>query len=153
MEIKMMPIRLIKPYDKNPRKNSRAIPEVVKSLKEFGFRQPLVVDTNMVVIVGHTRLAAAKKLKMKEVPVHVADLSEAQARAYRIMDNRSGERSEWDAGMLNEELGELFELDQKFDLEFMDFGDYGKEEEEKGKEEKEKKEKKLKECPACGHEY
>ena len=150
MIIEMMPIRLIKPYEKNPRKNSGAIPEVMKSLKEFGFRQPLVVDSNMVLIVGHTRLAAAKKLKMKEVPVHVADLSEAQARAYRIMDNRSGERSEWDAGMLSKELDELFELDQKFDLEFMDFGE---KEEEKGKEEKEKKEKKKRECPECGWEY
>jgi hypothetical protein len=82
--------------------------------------------------------------------VHIAELSEAQARAYRIMDNRSGERSEWDAGMLSKELDELFELDQKFDLEFMDFGE---KEEEKGKEEKEKKEKKKRECPECGWEY
>jgi ParB-like chromosome segregation protein Spo0J len=149
MDVKMVPIGQVKPYEKNPRKNARAIPEVLKSLKEFGFRQPLVVDINMVLIVGHTRLAAAKKLKIKEVPVHVAELSEAQARAYRIMDNRSGERSEWEVSILNRELDELFELDSKFDLDFMDFGEKEEEEEE----EKEKKEKKKRECPECGYEY
>jgi len=147
MKVEMMPIGQIKPYAQNPRKNSRAIPEVMKSLEEFGFRQPLVVDLNMVLIVGHTRLAAAKRLKLKEVPVHIAELSEEKAKAYRIMDNRSHDRSEWDVTILNKELDELFELDGKYNLDFMDFGDFEEEPE------KEKKEKKKRECPECGHEY
>jgi len=161
VEIVDMPIEQIKPYKKNPRKNEKAIPEVVKSLKEFGFRQPLVVDSNMVLIVGHTRLLAAKELGLAKVPVHIAStLTPAQVRAYRIADNRSHDRSEWDVNLLNEELGELFEMDEKFDIEFMDFGDFGPGEEK----EKEIKEgsKELDEsefndfdhkCPKCGFEY
>ena len=161
MEIVDMPIEQIKPYKKNPRKNEKAVPEVVKSLREFGFRQPLVVDSNMVLIVGHTRLLAAKELGLTNVPVHIAStLTPAQVRAYRIADNRSHDRSEWDVTLLNEELGELFEMDEKFDIEFMDFGDFGPGEEK----EKEIKEgsKELDEsefndfdhkCPKCGFEY
>jgi len=161
VEIVDMPIEQIKPYKKNPRKNEKAIPEVVKSLKEFGFRQPLVVDSNMVLIAGHTRLLAAKELGLTNVPVHIAStLTPAQVRAYRIADNRSHDRSEWDVTLLNEELGELFEMDEKFDIEFMDFGDFGPGEEK----EKEIKEgsKELDEsefndfdhkCPKCGFEY
>lgn len=156
-----MPIEQIKPYKKNPRKNEKAVPEVVKSLREFGFRQPLVVDSSMVLIVGHTRLLAAKELGLAKVPVHIAStLTPAQVRAYRIADNRSHDRSEWDVTLLNEELGELFEMDEKFDIEFMDFGDFGPGEEK----EKEIKEgsKELDEeefsdfdhkCPKCGFEY
>ena len=122
MEIVDMPIGQIKPYKKNPRKNEKAVPEVVKSIKEFGFRQPLVVDSSMVLIVGHTRLLAAKELGLASVPVHIAStLTPAQVRAYRIADNRSHDKSEWDVTLLNEELGELFEMDEKFDIHFMDF--------------------------------
>jgi ParB-like chromosome segregation protein Spo0J len=122
VEIVDMPIEQIKPYKKNPRKNEKAIPEVVKSLKEFGFRQPLVVDSNMVLIVGHTRLLAAKELGLAKVPVHIAStLTPAQVRAYRIADNRSHDRSEWSIPELSEELDALFEMDEKFDLDFMDF--------------------------------
>ena len=137
MEIVDMPIEQIKPYKKNPRKNEKAIPEVVKSLKEFGFRQPLVVDSNMVLIVGHTRLLAAKELGLAKVPVHIAStLTPAQVRAYRITDNRSHDKSEWSIPELSEELDALFEMDEKFDLDFMDFSldelDRDKEEREEG---------------------
>ena len=156
-----MPIEQIKPYKKNPRKNEKAVPEVVKSLREFGFRQPLVVDSSMVLIVGHTRLLAAKELGLAKVPVHIAStLTPAQVRAYRIADNRSHDRSEWDVTLLNEELGELFEMDEKFDIEFMDFGDFGPgEEKEKEIKEgsKELDEEEFSEfdhkCPKCGFEY
>ena len=156
-----MPIEQIKPYKKNPRKNEKAVPEVVKSIKEFGFRQPLVVDSSMVLIVGHTRLLAAKELGLTNVPVHIAStLTPAQVRAYRIADNRSHDRSEWDVTLLNEELGELFEMDEKFDIEFMDFGDFGPgEEKEKEIKEgsKELDEEEFSEfdhkCPKCGFEY
>ena len=161
MEIVDMPIGQIKPYKKNPRKNEKAVPEVVKSLREFGFRQPLVVDSSMVLIVGHTRLLAAKELGLASVPVHIAStLTPAQVRAYRIADNRSHDRSEWDVTLLNEELGELFEMDEKFDIEFMDFGDFGPgEEKEKEIKEgsKELDEEEFSEfdhkCPKCGFEY
>ena len=134
MEIVDMPIGQIKPYKKNPRKNEKAVPEVVKSIKEFGFRQPLVVDSSMVLIVGHTRLLAAKELGLATVPVHIAStLTPALVRAYRIADNRSHDRSEWDVTILNEELEELFDMDEKFDLDFMDFSldDLDREEEPK----------------------
>ena len=134
MEIVDMPIEQIKPYKKNPRKNEKAIPEVVKSLKEFGFRQPLVVDSNMVLIAGHTRLLAAKELGLAKVPVHIAStLTPAQVRAYRITDNRSHDKSEWSIPELSEELDALFEMDEKFDLDFMDFSldDLDREEEPK----------------------
>jgi len=121
MKIEMMAIKLLKPYENNPRLNAKAIPQVMKSLTEFGWRQPIVVDKDLVVIVGHTRLAAAKKMKLKQVPVHVADLTEAQVRAYRIADNRSHDRSEWDMPLLSAELDTVFGLDVRFDLEFMDF--------------------------------
>jgi len=161
VDIVDMPIGQIKPYKKNPRKNEKAVPEVVKSLREFGFRQPLVVDSNMVLIVGHTRLLAAKELGLTKVPVHIAStLTPAQVRAYRIADNRSHDRSEWDVTLLNEELGELFEMDEKFDIEFMDFGDFGPgEEKEKEIKEgsKELDEEEFSEfdhkCPKCGFEY
>jgi len=161
VEIVDMPIGQIKPYKKNPRKNEKAVPEVVKSIKEFGFRQPLVVDSSMVLIVGHTRLLAAKELGLTNVPVHIAStLTPAQVRAYRIADNRSHDRSEWDVNLLNEELGELFEMEEKFDIEFMDFGDFGPgEEKEKEIKEgsKELDEEEFSEfdhkCPKCGFEY
>jgi hypothetical protein len=121
MKIEMMAVKLLKPYEKNPRLNTKAIPQVMKSLAEFGWRQPIVVDKDLVVIVGHTRLAAAKKLKLKQVPVHVADLTEAQVSAYRITDNRSHDRSEWDIPLLGAELDAVFEMDFKYDLDFMDF--------------------------------
>jgi len=104
------------PYARNPRNNSAAVDAVKASIAEFGFRQPIVVDENMVVIVGHTRLEAAKVLGLKTVPVHVAEgLTPAQTRAYRLMDNRSHENAEWDDDLLRLEFGDLqlegFDLD------------------------------------------
>jgi site-specific DNA-methyltransferase (adenine-specific) len=160
MKIEMMAIKLLKPYEKNPRLNAKAIPQVMKSLTEFGWRQPIVVDKDLVVIVGHTRLAAAKQMKLKLVPVHVADLTEAQVRAYRITDNRSHDRSEWDMPLLSGELDAIFDMEVKFDLEFMDFSledltDSDSKNFEPGKEEDQGKldEKKMKICPECGHEF
>lgn len=113
MKIEYCDINSITPYHKNPRKNKAAIQTVKESLREFGFKQPLVVDKDRVVIVGHTRLSAARELGFTTVPVLVAeDLNEAQCRAYRIMDNRSNENAEWDWNLLVEE----FELLQDYDL-------------------------------------
>src|SRR4029453_10413316 len=95
----------IKPYPGNPRDNDAAVDAVAASLREFGFRQPIVVDTDGVVIVGHTRLKAAQKLGLAQVPVHVAtDLTEAQVKAYRLADNATNEIAGWNYEMLPIEL-------------------------------------------------
>lgn len=117
--VKMLPIGSIKPYDKNPRKNAAAVAAVAKSIKEFGFRQPIVVDKQMVVIVGHTRLKAAQFLEMAEVPAVVADMPEDKARAYRIADNKTASMSEWDDDLLIAELSALD--DAGYDLEMTGF--------------------------------
>ena len=90
MKIEMRSINSIKPYPNNPRNNRKTIDKVADSISHYGFRQPIVVDANGVIIVGHSRFEAAKKLGMLEVPVHVADnLTEAQIKAYRLADNRT----------------------------------------------------------------
>jgi DNA modification methylase len=109
------------PYARNSRKiPERAIDKVAASIKEFGWRQAIVVDKDGVIICGHTRLLAARKLGLKQVPVHVADnLTPAQVKAYRLMDNRSHEETDWDTSLLGPELEELQSLD--FDLELTGF--------------------------------
>jgi DNA modification methylase len=109
------------PYARNSRKiPERAIDKVAASIKEFGWRQPIVVDKDFVVICGHTRLLASKKLGLKQVPVHVAyNLTPAQVKAYGLMDNRSHEEADWDLELLGPELEELKGLD--FDLELTGF--------------------------------
>jgi hypothetical protein len=109
------------PYARNSRKiPERAIDKVAASIKEFGWRVPIVVDKDGVVICGHTRLLAAKKLGLQHVPVHVADnLTAAQVKAYRLMDNRSHEETDWDLELLGPELEELRGLD--FDLTLTGF--------------------------------
>ena len=100
-------------YSRNSRKiPERAVDKVAASIKEFGWRQAIVVDKDGVIICGHTRLLAAKKLGLKQVPVHVADnLTPAQVKAYRLMDNRSHEETDWDLELLGPELEELRGLD------------------------------------------
>lgn len=108
MDIRMMKLRDVFPYRHNPRIIKTAVPKVMVSLKEFGWQQPIVVDTNMVIICGHVRHAAAKRLGMTEVPVHVADnLSPEKVRAYRLADNRLGQEAIWDDQLLKLEMGEL----------------------------------------------
>ncbi|QDU46841.1 Modification methylase DpnIIB [Symmachiella dynata] len=120
MKIEQWPIDRVKPYDKNPRVNDQAVDAVAKSIKEFGFRQPLVVDADGVLIVGHTRWKSAQKLGLSKVPVHVTkDLTPEQIKAYRIADNKSGELAEWDFDLLAIELGELLACD--YDLSLIAF--------------------------------
>ncbi len=105
MKIENIPINEIKPYKNNPRKNDKAVDLVVKSIKEFGFQNPIILDKNKEIIAGHTRLRAAKQLKIKEVPVIYAEnLTKAQVKAFRIMDNKSHELAKWDLGLLKEEF-------------------------------------------------
>src|SRR6516165_4663214 len=110
----------IQPYDNNPRKQAPPVDALAASIREFGFRQPLVVDEAGVIIVGHTRFKAALKLGLTEVPVHVAvGLSPAQARAYRIADNQTATMSSWDEDKLPLELMGLQEMG--FDLDLTGF--------------------------------
>jgi DNA modification methylase len=108
MNIELRDISTIRPYEKNPRLIDKAVDPVAASIKEFGFRQPIVVDGDNVIIVGHVRYRAAQKLGLAKVPVHVAtDLSAEQVRAYRLADNKSAEISEWDVNILPIEISEL----------------------------------------------
>jgi DNA modification methylase len=108
LKVQTIPIASVVPYARNPRKNAGAVAKVAASLREFGWRQPIVVDSEMVVVVGHTRLMAAQQLGMAEVPVHVAEgLTANQIKAYRLADNRVHEEAEWDDELLALELGDL----------------------------------------------
>lgn len=112
MEIIIKGIDEIRPYENNPRVNDGAVGAVAESIREFGFQQPIVVDRDGVIIAGHTRYKAAKKLGLTEVPVVVADnLTDEQVRAYRLADNKTGELAEWDFSALEEELAGIGELD------------------------------------------
>lgn len=121
MKIESWPASRPIAYARNPRKiPQKAVDKVAASIQEFGFRQPIVVDKDGVIVVGHTRLQAAQKLGMAKVPVHVAaELTPAQAKAYRLADNRDGQESTWDDDLLGLELGELGDLD--FDLSLTGF--------------------------------
>ena len=118
MEIITKRIKDIKPYEKNPRKNDAAVEYVANSIREFGFKVPIVIDKDGTIVCGHTRWKAAKKLGMKEVPCIMADdLSPEQIKAFRLADNKVGELAEWDFDFLKEELEDIGE---GFDME--DFG-------------------------------
>lgn len=114
----------IRPYEKNPRRNDAAVEYVAESIKAFGWKQPIVIDKDGVIIVGHTRYKAAKSLGLDRVPCLIADdLTPQQIKAYRLADNKVGEIAEWDFTALEEQLDELaagLEIDMSlfsFDLE------------------------------------
>src|SRR5580704_2665381 len=118
MKIELWRIDKVIPYARNARTiSAAAVDKVAASIQEFGWRQPIVVDVHRVIIAGHTRLLAARKLNLTEVPVHVADnLTPAQVKAYRLMDNRSHDETSWDLELLGPEL---------LDLQNLGFGDLG----------------------------
>jgi site-specific DNA-methyltransferase (adenine-specific) len=122
LSVDYIPVSEIVPYEKNPRKNDKAVDIVTKSIKEFGFNVPILLDKNNVIIAGHTRLKAAMKLGMNEVPViWLEDLTEEQAKAFRIMDNKSIEYATWDIDLLKGEFAEL--KDKGFDLDLTGFNE------------------------------
>ena len=116
-KIQFLLINDIKPYSNNPRK-IKNVDKVAKSIAEFGFQQPIVVDKNNIIIVGHTRYQASKQLGLEKVPVLIADLTEQQAKAYRIVDNRLNEDNEWDKDLLNIEIDDL----KDYNSELLNFG-------------------------------
>src|SRR6185503_1635364 len=118
MKVTLWALEKIIPYGRNARKiPQQAIDKVAASIREFGWRQPIVVDAQGVIICGHTRLLAAQKLGLKQAPVHVADnLTPAQVRAYRLLDNRSHEETDWDFDLLGLEMLELKDLNLDLSL-------------------------------------
>ena len=148
MEIKNRSIKDLKPYDKNAKKHDATqINNVAESIKQFGMVQPIVVDKDNVVIIGHCRLEACKKLKFKEVPCVVAeDLTEEQVAKLRLLDNKLNE-SDWDFELLGEELLDLDLDDFELDWGIIDPLEFDDEEESSANE----VQKKLCRCPECGH--
>ena len=109
----------IKPYEKNPRKNDDAVEYVANSIKEFGFKVPIVIDKDGVIVAGHTRYKASKKLGIEKVPCIIADdLTPEQIKAYRLADNKVSEKSEWNFDLLQDELSEIGEI---IDMDMFDF--------------------------------
>lgn len=121
MEIIQKNIEELKPYKNNPRHNDMAVDAVANSIKEFGFKVPIIIDKNDEIIAGHTRLKAAKQLGLEDVPCIIADdLSDEQIKAFRLADNKVAELAEWDFDSLKAELEELDGMDLDFDM--ADFG-------------------------------
>ena len=120
MHVEMRDIGTIKPYPHNPRHNDQAVAAVAASLREFGFRQPLVIDEEGVIVVGDTRFKAALKLGLERVPVHIATgLTAAQLKAYRVADNKTAELADWNYELLVQELADLQNMD--FDVDVIGF--------------------------------
>lgn len=114
MEIENIDVGLLIPYDNNPRLNDGAVDGVAASIKEFGWKVPLVIDANNVIVCGHTRLKAALKLGYKSVPcIRATDLSDEQIKAFRLADNKVSEAAEWDMGKLQIELAEIDNIDME----------------------------------------
>ena len=125
MNIVEKSIEELKAYEKNPRHNEKAVDAVAASIKEFGWKVPVVVDKDGVIAAGHTRVAAAKKLGIKTIPCIVADdLTEEQIRAFRLADNKTAELAEWDDELLAEELAMLEDIDMnQFGFDMSEYDD------------------------------
>ena len=154
MQIHDISISLLREYDNNPRNNDGAVDAVAKSIREFGFKVPVVVDTDNVIVCGHTRVKAARELGMETVPCIIADdLTPEQIRAFRLADNKTAELAGWDFAKLEEELAALaaefdmtaFGFHADSDVDIDDFF------EEAG--EKKEKEPKTVTCPHCGEVF
>ena len=137
------------PYENNPRNNKNAVEYVAESIKEFGFKVPLVIDKDNMIVCGHTRYLAAEKLGMEAVPCIIADdLTEEQINAYRLADNKVHEYSEWDFEMLQSELDGITLIDMEKFL----FLPTDKKEAKEAKEKKSHNDKTIV-CPKCGNEF
>lgn len=123
IKVTQKPIADLIPYSRNPRRNDEAVPMVMNSIKEFGFKVPIVVDRNNIIVCGHTRFKAALKLGLETVPCIVADdLSDEQIKAFRLADNKVSEKSEWDFEILSGELDDIINIDMdSFGFESIEF--------------------------------
>lgn len=157
MKIEEIKVSELKPYENNPRIiPEEAVERVAASIREFGFKVPLVIDKDNVIVTGHTRLKAAQRLGLATVPcVRAAELTPEQVRAFRLADNKTGEFSRWDDSKLLEELGGIQDIDME-DFGFVgdpmdgdddgagapgEFTEYGEDDEAKHR------------CPRCGYEW
>jgi site-specific DNA-methyltransferase (adenine-specific) len=141
-------------YENNPRHNEAAVGKVAASIEEFGFKVPIVIDKDNVIIAGHTRRKAAERLGLQTVPCIVADdLTEEQVKAFRLADNKTSEFAEWDFDKLNEELEELRDMD--FDMLAFGFGDSPKIEwgdvDDLKEDNYDEPKKEMLQCPHCHH--
>lgn len=159
LKIEFVEVEKLKPYINNPRKKLN-IDKVANSIEEFGFQQPIVIDKDFNIIVGHTRYMASKKLGLTKVPVQIANLTTAQANAYRIADNRLGQDSQWDFDLLNLEIKELEELNFNIDKLGFEVGEIDrilglglKNNEKEDFKEISESLKTSHKCPSCGYEF
>lgn len=152
MEIIYMSLDDIKPYKNNPRNNDNAVDYVAKSIKEFGFKVPIVIDKDNVIVTGHTRYKAAQKLEIAEVPcIKASDLNEEQIKAFRLADNKVSEYSTWDFDLLVNEITNIQDIEMEefgfIDMEEIDLDEFFEEKEE-AQEEKVEEPKEI-QCPHC----
>ena len=150
MLISEIAISKLREYENNPRFNESAVDAVAASIKEFGFRVPVIIDSDNVIVAGHTRVKAARQLGMESVPCLVADdLSPEQVKAFRLADNKVGELAGWDWSKLEEELANIdidmsaFGFESRDDIDIDSFF-------EESEESKKEKEPKRIQCPHCG---
>ncbi len=141
-------------YENNPRKNDGAVDAVAESIKQFGFKVPIIIDKDYVIVAGHTRKRAAEKLGLKTAPCIIADdLTEEQVQAFRLVENKTNELATWDFDKLEEELAELKEMNLDFEMTVFGFENYEDVDIDSfftdKEEEKEKKAKTIT-CPHCG---
>ena len=151
MEIIELNLNDIKVYENNPRNNDEAVDYVAESIKEFGFKVPIVIDKDNVIIAGHTRYKASQKLGLEKVPCIIADdLNEEQVKAFRLADNKVGEIAKWDFELLNTELEDIEGINM-IDLGFEGFSDIDwAEVEDLDEETYEEPEHDRLRCPVCG---
>lgn len=152
MVVQNIAIVNLSPYEKNPRRNDRAVKYVAESIRKFGFRVPLVIDRHKVIVAGHTRYKAAQELGLETVPCVVADdLTEEQVRAYRLADNKVSELAQWDNDLLAAELTSLAAFDMSefgFDTPLL-----GAEEPPQRFKEYDEQIPTKHRCPKCGYEW
>jgi ParB-like chromosome segregation protein Spo0J len=151
MEIVYKKLSELKPYEKNPRINDDAVEYVAKSIKEFGFKVPIVIDKNNIIVAGHTRLKASEQLGIKEVPCIVADdLTDEQIKAFRLADNKVSEKATWNFDLLDEELEDIIDIDMS-DFDFNDAKIDWDSISEISEDNYDQPEHNMLECPKCHH--
>ena len=152
MKIKMIKIEDLKPYANNPRFNDDAVEYVAKSIKEFGFKVPMVIDKNNEIVAGHTRYKASMELGLKEVPCIIADdLTEEQIKAFRLADNKVSEQASWNFDLLDLELDDINGLDME-DFGFLKYEDIDIDQFFEENNEQKEEEKNTITCPYCNKE-
>lgn len=151
MEIVNKKIEELKPYENNPRFNDEAVEYVANSIKEFGFKVPIIIDKNNEIVAGHTRYKASLELGLKEVPCIVADdLNEEQIKAFRLADNKVSEKALWNFDLLNEELDNILNIDMSM-FDFTESNIDWDNVEELTDETYEEPQHNMLECPKCHH--